>query len=589
MQLDHIYIKGFRNFKEATVRFNQHSLIIGANDVGKTNLIYAIQLLMDKGLSDYAYELKDSDFFAYEETNEVVIRLYFKDVKEDCVVARLGQFIDDVGNFVIQYKATKSGRETDYRFYCGRSDSDEDLKECAGPQFYRRYINIKYISSKRDLWNYINRSKQELLDRAKESRLPEIVKADDELYAAIDERLQFVDQNIPGLSYVKNATEQINTELDKLSIHNKEQRVVFDTASSDVDRMIANVSLASRHKNRNLILGGEGRINQIYLSLWASLNQPSELSNEVSIICIEEPEAYLHPHQQRELAAYLGSTLNGQVILTSHSPFIASEFSPNSIIRLYKSSDGATRAASEGCSKVIEDTFEDFGYRMSVIPAEAFFSDFAILVEGPSEKQFYRTLAKQLDIDLDRLNISVLSVDGVSFMTYIKILNALNIDWVLRTDNDILPIPKKTTYRYAGIERGLTFLKETYELTEEDCITIGKLKSVVHGFEKNPDIPKDVDESAQKLKDFLSGYNIFIAKNDLETDIYNSPLKEELKKHYGSEDGDEVIKTMKERKAENMYSFLKKKKEKLSLLAGDELALPLIRAKEHIEKHYGAY
>ena len=38
MQLDRVYIKGFRNFKKATVNFNKSTLIIGANDVGKTNL-----------------------------------------------------------------------------------------------------------------------------------------------------------------------------------------------------------------------------------------------------------------------------------------------------------------------------------------------------------------------------------------------------------------------------------------------------------------------------------------------------------------------------------------------------------------------
>ena len=52
MHLDHIYIKGFRNFKEVMVNFNRHSLIIGANDVGKTNIIYAMRLLLDKGFSD---------------------------------------------------------------------------------------------------------------------------------------------------------------------------------------------------------------------------------------------------------------------------------------------------------------------------------------------------------------------------------------------------------------------------------------------------------------------------------------------------------------------------------------------------------
>ena len=56
MQLNRVYVKGFRNYKEATVNFNKSTLIIGANDVGKTNLIYALQILMDRGFSDYTFD-----------------------------------------------------------------------------------------------------------------------------------------------------------------------------------------------------------------------------------------------------------------------------------------------------------------------------------------------------------------------------------------------------------------------------------------------------------------------------------------------------------------------------------------------------
>ena len=136
--------------------------------------------------------------------------------------------------------------------------------------------------------------------------------------------MQDVDLQIPQLSYVKNATEQINEELNKLAIHNQEQKVVFDTASTDTDSVINKISITSKHGDKKLLIGGEGRLNQIYLSLWASQNRISEYSNEVSILCVEEPEAYLHPHQQRELARYLCQVLKGQVILTSHSPYIVS-------------------------------------------------------------------------------------------------------------------------------------------------------------------------------------------------------------------------------------------------------------------------
>lgn len=589
MHLDHIYIKGFRNFKEVTVNFNKHSLIIGANDVGKTNLIYAMRLLLDKGFSDYDFELNDSDFYAYEETNEVIIKIYFIDVTDDCVVARMPGKISDDGKMVLKYCATRNNKVVDYHFFCGKSDSKEDLKEIDSP-YYRKFLNLKYISSKRDFWGFINKSKNLLLNQAKDNREPEIIEADNALYDAISKKLEYVDAMIPELSYVKNATDQLNKELDKLSIHHREQRVVFDTSTTEIDRVISSVSLSSKHDGKNMIIGGEGRINQIYLSLWATQNEKSDLSNEVSIICIEEPEAYLHPHQQRELASYLGSKLKGEVILTSHSPFIVSEFSPNSIIRLYKENN-RTLVASDGCSQVIEDGIDGLGYRMSVIPAESFFADYAILVEGPSELLLFKTLASQLEIDLDRLNISVLCVEGVDFITYIKILNAMCIEWSMRTDNDIIRIPRKDEFRYAGIERALNCLEGGCELEEGEKRIIEDNRPLLRGFNNPDNVPEANQKAATNLIELLDCYSIQIANVDLETDLMNGPLRAALVSYYdgNNELSDiDIIKEMKKHKGLNMYHFLQKNKEKLKNLREDRLSRLLYEAKDYIEENYGA-
>lgn len=585
MKLSKLYIKGFRNFKEATINFNNQSLIIGANDVGKTNLLYALRILLDRGFSDLDLELKESDFYAYEETNEVIITAFFDDIKEDCILSKMKGDISGDGNLVIKYLATKG---EDYKFFCGKSDADEDLHEYAIP-YYRKVLNIKYINSKRDFWGYINKTNNILLQQAKEDRSAETIDMDDALYKQISEKLKEVDSQIPELSYVKNATEQINEELNKLAIHNQEQKVVFDTASTDTDSVINKISITSKHGDKKLLIGGEGRLNQIYLSLWASQNRISEYSNEVSILCVEEPEAYLHPHQQRELARYLCQVLKGQVILTSHSPYIVCEFSPNSIMRLYK--DGQeTKVASDGCSSVIEEGFDGFGYRMSVIPAEAFFADCVILVEGQSELIFYKMLAKQIGIDLDRLNISILSVEGVGFNTYAKILGALGIYWVARTDNDIFKIQHQDAYRFAGIERGLELAKQSCDLEETDEKVIDAYSCKIHGFVDKNSIPSKVLEVADKLRDVLANYDIFIADVDFETDLCNGPLKDALKEYYGDLLSDSsLIKKMKSRKAINIYDFLKNHKERLEALADDYIAKPLLSAKNYIEDKYGTY
>ena len=106
MLLKTIYIKGFRNFKEVNVNLNEHSLIIGANDVGKTNLIYALRLLLDRGFSDYDYELDESDFYAYEETHEIIIRAYFENIEEECILARMAGKVSDDGRLVIRVSSS---------------------------------------------------------------------------------------------------------------------------------------------------------------------------------------------------------------------------------------------------------------------------------------------------------------------------------------------------------------------------------------------------------------------------------------------------------------------------------------------------
>lgn len=35
-----LHIKGFRNYRDTEIRFEEKNLIIGANDVGKTNMQY---------------------------------------------------------------------------------------------------------------------------------------------------------------------------------------------------------------------------------------------------------------------------------------------------------------------------------------------------------------------------------------------------------------------------------------------------------------------------------------------------------------------------------------------------------------------
>ncbi|WP_137455300.1 AAA family ATPase, partial [Escherichia coli] len=62
MEISSLKLKGFRNFKDAYINFNSNTLIIGANDVGKSNMLHSLRMLLDKSISDSEIEPNELDF-----------------------------------------------------------------------------------------------------------------------------------------------------------------------------------------------------------------------------------------------------------------------------------------------------------------------------------------------------------------------------------------------------------------------------------------------------------------------------------------------------------------------------------------------
>lgn len=72
--------------------------------------------------------------------------------------------------------------------------------------------------------------------------------------------------------------------------------------------------------------------------------------DHVTFYAVEEPEAHLHPHQQRKLSTYIQEKFGEQIFITTHSSHIAAKFTPANILRLYTLKK-KTYAASGGCSE----------------------------------------------------------------------------------------------------------------------------------------------------------------------------------------------------------------------------------------------
>src|SRR5881409_1012324 len=63
MYLSRIRIANFRNFSELDVELAGNVVVVGENRVGKSNLLYALQLILDPTLPDNARQLGLSDFW----------------------------------------------------------------------------------------------------------------------------------------------------------------------------------------------------------------------------------------------------------------------------------------------------------------------------------------------------------------------------------------------------------------------------------------------------------------------------------------------------------------------------------------------
>ena len=54
MLISRIHIQNFRNFAKLDVSLGRHAVIVGENKVGKSNLLFALRLILDPSLADSA-------------------------------------------------------------------------------------------------------------------------------------------------------------------------------------------------------------------------------------------------------------------------------------------------------------------------------------------------------------------------------------------------------------------------------------------------------------------------------------------------------------------------------------------------------
>ena len=172
----------------------------------------------------------------------------------------------------------------------------------------------------------------------------------------------------------------------------------------------------------------------VYTAFASELSGIEEPYSPHPLSCFEEPEAHLHPQAQRSVM-HIVSGLEGQCIVTTHSPQISSEIGIKQV-RLFRRSNSGIEVRSS--DSLTEEKLIKARHVIERSQGQVFFARLAIIVEGTTEYDSLPVFA-QAYWGKSPESKGVTFVDAGSLAAanpLIKILEDLNIPWLVFVDGD---------------------------------------------------------------------------------------------------------------------------------------------------------
>lgn len=460
MRLSNIRIENFRGIKLLDVALEDITVLIGENNTCKTSLLEALRFALRDVRSRKGCVFDPLDFHLENATSDptkalpISIRLEFREdanhkfdktIKQKLIRAKILQ-TDDNKNALIVFRITGSYNPSiqdfshHWEFLNKEYEVITNLPDSSLVTFHDT-VSYFYLSALRDATKQFDARGPFWRPFLKTVQLTETQKF--EIEDKLNDINNIIIQSHTSLSDIVNSLADIQNIIPLSQISS--DHVSIEAVPSRIFDILAKTQIHLSTKTGAKIpisRHGEGtqslavlKLFQAYLQAWNS---------GVPIICLEEPEAHLHPSAIRSLWQAL-KQMPGQMIISTHSGDILSEVPIESITRLHNSN--ATISAHKlKDANLPEDDQRKFNYKIRRERGSLMFARCWILGEGETEATIIPAFANLLGYDLELHGIRLIGYqEGLSLKTALRVANTLGIKWVVLADNDKQGLDDKET------------------------------------------------------------------------------------------------------------------------------------------------
>lgn len=384
MRVRLLEIDNFRGITKGRVIFQQHTLLVGGNNIGKSTVCEALELVLglerlyrrpvidEHDFSDGAYLDNEGD------PREIRVRVVLTDLSDEQLRRFCGhvrRWDDEALSFIDEEQNGLQAADRDGVvwalpiIFVGRYDREED--DFIGDTFFDHPLpeldeldederaslgsgRTQFNRAHKRLCGFIFlralRTGSRALSLQRGSLLDTILRLGGEGAAEMWRdalgTLQGLDPAIGEIEQLKVVRANIRTRLAKfVNLAPSENSVGFFVSDLTREhlREVVRLFVATQPSNHSVPFAKQGT-GSINLLVFALLTIIADLKEHQSVIFVmEEPEIALPPHTQRRVTKYVVQQM-GQSIVTSHSPYVIEQFEPQNVVILSRDGDTVTGA-----------------------------------------------------------------------------------------------------------------------------------------------------------------------------------------------------------------------------------------------------